>query len=98
MLQNHPHTKVEMRSNNMSRPKASHPHYEIQFFFLLLCFFICHFAPSNAQHQNQTVGFGYAIRSVKIDHSGKSLTASLSLIHSSSFCGPDIQNLTLTAR
>ena len=36
MLQNHRHTKltkVEMRRNNMNRPKASHPHYEFQLFF-----------------------------------------------------------------
>uniref|UniRef100_A0A2N9EVP3 Glycoside hydrolase family 31 TIM barrel domain-containing protein n=1 Tax=Fagus sylvatica TaxID=28930 RepID=A0A2N9EVP3_FAGSY len=84
-----------MKRNNMTRPNASHPPHEIWLF--LLCFFLCHFAPSNAQDQNQTVGFGYVIGSVNVDPTGKSLTAALSLINSSSVFGPDIQNLTLTA-
>ena len=80
----------------MTRPNASHPPHEIWPF--LLCFSLRHFAPSNAQDQNQTVGFGYVIGSVNVDPTGKSLTAALSLINSSSVFGPDIQNLTLTAR
>ncbi|XP_015883144.3 alpha-glucosidase [Ziziphus jujuba] len=43
-----------------------------------------------------TVGFGYSVRSVGLDSSGKFLTANLQLIKASTILGPDIHSLTLT--
>ncbi|KAM3338800.1 alpha-glucosidase isoform X1 [Capsicum galapagoense] len=46
---------------------------------------------------SEPIGYGYIVRSVGVDSSGRTLTASLQLIKGSSVYGPDIQNLSLTA-
>ncbi|KAH7836406.1 hypothetical protein Vadar_000845 [Vaccinium darrowii] len=45
----------------------------------------------------EPIGYGYVIRSVAVDDSGKSLTANLQLIKKTNVYGPDIQQLSLTA-
>ncbi|PHT80981.1 Alpha-glucosidase [Capsicum annuum] len=47
---------------------------------------------------SEPTGYGYIVRSVGVDSSGRILTAHLQLIKSSSVFGPDIQNLSLNAR
>ncbi|KAK6790908.1 hypothetical protein RDI58_009989 [Solanum bulbocastanum] len=47
--------------------------------------------------KSEQVGYGYIVRSVGVDSSGKALTAHLQPIKSSSVFGTDIQNLTLIA-
>ncbi|KAF3642646.1 Alpha-glucosidase [Capsicum annuum] len=46
---------------------------------------------------SEPTGYGYIVRSVGVDSSGRTLTAHLQLIKRSSVFGPDIQNLSLTA-
>ncbi|KAH7836674.1 hypothetical protein Vadar_004204 [Vaccinium darrowii] len=46
----------------------------------------------------EPIGYGYVIRSVAVDDSGKLLTANLQLIRNTSVYGPDIHHLRLTAR
>ncbi|PHT54235.1 Alpha-glucosidase [Capsicum baccatum] len=46
---------------------------------------------------SEPIGYGYIVRSVGVDSSGRTLTAHLQLIKRSSDFGPDIQNLNLTA-
>ncbi|XP_073299942.1 alpha-glucosidase [Primulina huaijiensis] len=71
------------------------------FRFLLLawtCGWILNTAISSEQNGEQVIGYGYRVGSVtNDDSSGKSLTAQLQLINSTSVFGPDIQILSLTA-
>ncbi|KAM3235042.1 hypothetical protein P3L10_015078 [Capsicum annuum] len=46
---------------------------------------------------SEPIGYGYIVRSVGVDSSGRTLTASLQLIKGSPVYGPDIQILSLTA-
>ncbi|KAK1284273.1 hypothetical protein QJS10_CPB21g00989 [Acorus calamus] len=66
------------------------PH--LLFAFLLLLFISYSYAVLE-----EAVGYGYRLRSVTIDPSGRSLTADLKLIRNSSIYGPDIQNLVFKA-
>ncbi|KAG8385162.1 hypothetical protein BUALT_Bualt03G0013100 [Buddleja alternifolia] len=47
--------------------------------------------------EDEIIGYGYSLRSVSADPSGKSLTAYLHLIKHSSVYGPDIPQLSFTA-
>lgn len=70
------------------------------FRFLLLiltCAWISNPVTSSQQKDEQVIGYGYRVESVTNDLSGKSLTAQLRLINSTSIFGPDIQILSLTA-
>ncbi|KAL2474144.1 Glycosyl hydrolase family 31 protein [Forsythia ovata] len=64
--------------------------YTLIFSFLIL-------TKSNALNEEETVGYGYSIRSSTVDSPGKILTAYLQLIRNSSVFGSDIQLLCLTA-
>ncbi|KAI3958952.1 hypothetical protein MKX01_023628 [Papaver californicum] len=61
-------------------------------FFTSLLFFF-----SSTTNADDPIGYGYKLRSVEVDASGKSLTAVLDVLQNSSMYGPDIQNLQLTA-
>nr|CAD1832058.1 unnamed protein product [Ananas comosus var. bracteatus] len=66
---------------------------------LLLIFFFYSFSAIQSDSKtNQIAGYGYDLRSISVDPSGKSLTAELRLIRESSVYGPDIPNLNLFAR
>ncbi|PHU17068.1 Alpha-glucosidase [Capsicum chinense] len=52
---------------------------------------------SSLTTNSEPTGYGYIVRSVGVDSSGRTLTAHLQLIKRSSVFGPDIQNLSLTA-
>ncbi|XP_062096757.1 alpha-glucosidase [Humulus lupulus] len=71
-------------------------HNQIHHFLLLLLHFSTCFLSSTAQ-ETAVVGYGYKIKSISSEYSGKLLTASLQLIKNSSTYGSDIQSLTLTA-
>ncbi|KAG6642571.1 hypothetical protein I3843_09G145000 [Carya illinoinensis] len=64
-----------------------------------LLFFLCFLVPPlSAEKEKETpLGYGYTVRSVTVDPSGKSLNAHLHLIKSSSVFGPDIKNLNFIA-
>ncbi|KAB1222967.1 Alpha-glucosidase [Morella rubra] len=79
------------RNTNIRFPQ---PHPLLFFVFI----FICCSAPSNGEVKEAAVGHGYTIGSVVVDPSGKSLTAGLLLVKSSSVFGPDIPNLSFIAR
>lgn len=67
--------------------------------FLLPYFFLALLVLStNGEAEEEAVGYGYTVRSIAADPSGKWLTANLQLIKSSSVYGPDIQSLVLLAR
>lgn len=69
--------------------------------FFLSCFFrLASSLPSAGAGDggDSAVGYGYRIRSVDVDPTGKSLTADLDLIRKSSVYGPDVQRLSLQAR
>ncbi|KAF9589842.1 hypothetical protein IFM89_028777 [Coptis chinensis] len=74
------------------RTKGYH-HLIIVFYSLLSLFFTL-----SSGEGEEVIGYGYQVRSVTNDPSGKSLTAILGVTNSSSVYGPDIQNLTLVAR
>ncbi|CAL9116267.1 unnamed protein product [Musa acuminata var. zebrina] len=67
------------------------------FFLLLLHLCLLLGFGSPAASQEQQVGYGYNLRSVGVAPSGKTLTAELGLIRSTSVYGPDIQNISLFA-
>ncbi|CAD5183007.1 unnamed protein product [Musa acuminata subsp. malaccensis] len=69
------------------------------FLLLLLVLHLCLLLGfgSPAASQEQQVGYGYDLRSVGVAPSGKTLTAELGLIRSTSVYGPDIQNISLFA-
>ncbi|KAF3685326.1 Alpha-glucosidase [Capsicum annuum] len=52
---------------------------------------------STLKTNSEPIGYGYIVRSVGVDSSGRTLTASLQLIKGSPVYGPDIQILSLTA-
>ncbi|MCL7033697.1 hypothetical protein MKW94_002849, partial [Papaver nudicaule] len=52
---------------------------------------------SSTTNADDPIGYGYKLRSVKVDASGKSLVAVLDILQNSSMYGPDIQNLELQA-
>ena len=69
--------------------------------FLFTCFFrLTASLPFAAgeQRENSAVGYGYRVRSGRVDPTGKSLTADLDLIEKSSVYGPDIERLSIQAR
>ncbi|RWW52476.1 hypothetical protein BHE74_00041100 [Ensete ventricosum] len=69
------------------------------FFLLLLQLsLLLGFGSPAASKDQQVVGYGYDLRSVGVAPSGKTLTAELGLIRSTSVYGPDIQNISLFAR
>ncbi|XP_030480036.1 alpha-glucosidase [Cannabis sativa] len=74
-------------------------HNQIHHFLLLILLF--HFSTtcslSSTAQETAVVGYGYKIKSIHSQYSGKLLTANLQLIKNSSTYGPDIQSLTLTA-
>ncbi|XP_034698722.1 alpha-glucosidase-like isoform X2 [Vitis riparia] len=76
------------------RPQPPLHLHHLLFAFLFCCSFsvLCF---SNAK--NEPVGYGYRVRSVSFDPSGKSLTAHLDLIKTSPVFGPDVWNLNLVA-
>ncbi|RZC44528.1 hypothetical protein C5167_037474 [Papaver somniferum] len=61
-------------------------------FFTSVLFFF-----SSPTIADDPIGYGYKLRSVKVDASGKSLTVILDVLQNSSMYGPDIPNLQLTA-
>ncbi|XP_023001112.1 alpha-glucosidase [Cucurbita maxima] len=68
--------------------------------FLFSCFFrLIASLPFAAgeQRENSAVGYGYRVRSGRVDPTGKSLTADLDLIEKSSVYGPDVERLSLQA-
>ncbi|KAL3522922.1 hypothetical protein ACH5RR_015756 [Cinchona calisaya] len=65
--------------------------------YVLLLVFNLHTTLSPAQENQESVGYGYAIKSVGTDSAGKSMIAHLDLIKDSSVFGPDIPSLLLTA-
>ena len=77
--------------------KTPHPLADQLLFAFLFCYGFSVFCFSNAKNEDP-VGYGYRVRSVSFDPSGRSLTAHLLLIQTSSVFGPDIQNLNLVAR
>ncbi|KAA8537094.1 hypothetical protein F0562_029572 [Nyssa sinensis] len=88
------------KAKPISHLRGSHD----QLLYLIFCVFTFAFAflastatPTSNGLEEEAVGYGYAIRSVTVDRSGKSLSADLQLIKKSSVFGPDIQNLNLIA-
>ncbi|URD73744.1 Alpha-glucosidase [Musa troglodytarum] len=75
-------------------PSANPP--SVFFLLLHLCLLLGFGSPTASQEQ-QVVGYGYDLRSVGVAPSGKTLTAELGLIRSTSVYGPDIQNISLFA-
>ncbi|KAF9589833.1 hypothetical protein IFM89_028768 [Coptis chinensis] len=71
-------------------PKAYH--LSLLFFFSFLCLFF-----TLSRGDEKEVGYGYKVKSITKNSSGKSLTATLGVIKNSSIYGPDIQNLNLLA-
>lgn len=55
-------------------------------------------ADEGGREEDSPIGYGYEIRSVAGNASGKLLTAYLQLIRNTSVFGPDIQSLSLIAR
>nr|XP_048330933.1 alpha-glucosidase-like [Ziziphus jujuba var. spinosa] len=51
----------------------------------------------NGSNGQDPIGFGYSVRSVVSNDTGKFLTAKLELINGTNTFGPDVQSLTLTA-
>lgn len=76
---------------NRHSDKTKQPQIQFVLYNCLLLFFTLLVFTKAEQ-----VGYGYAVRSVGVDSSGKTLTAHLQLIKNSSVFGPDIQNLILT--
>ncbi|KZV29372.1 hypothetical protein F511_15904 [Dorcoceras hygrometricum] len=84
--------KTRRRTSSITR--ADHG-----FGFLVLVFILSQAITSSLSEQSgeQLIGYGYRVGSVTNDSSGKSLTAQLQLINSTSIFGPDIEILSLTA-
>ncbi|XP_058100817.1 alpha-glucosidase-like [Magnolia sinica] len=65
-------------------------------FLILLSRSVC-FLSLLSPSSEEPVGYGYDLRSITVDPSGKSLTAHLGLINSSPVYGPDLPNLIFVA-
>ncbi|KAL0398183.1 UNVERIFIED_CONTAM: Alpha-glucosidase [Sesamum radiatum] len=80
--------------------RRSRRHYFLLLIFFqvsIFTFFDAAISLSSSSEAEAIIGYGYSVRSVSADPSGKSLTAHLQLINNSSVFGPDIQLLSLTA-
>ncbi|KAL5731561.1 alpha-glucosidase [Ranunculus cassubicifolius] len=73
------------------RPKSYHV------FIFCVIWFLCVLL-SVSSGELEVIGYGYQVKSITNDPSGKSLTADLGVISSTSTLGSDIQNLNLLAR
>ena len=50
------------------------------------------------REETEQIGYGYEVEWAEFDKNGKSITAMLKVVQSSSVYGPDIDSLCLTAR
>ncbi|KAA8537095.1 hypothetical protein F0562_029573 [Nyssa sinensis] len=94
------------RNTRKAKPISHLRESQDQLLPLIFCVFTFTFAlaflastatPTSNGLEEEAVGYGYTIRSVTVDRSGKRLSADLQLIKNSSVFGPDIQNLNLIA-
>jgi alpha-glucosidase len=84
-------------TNKMVTCLRTSPLLLLPFFFITFCVILSQTVADDIPLGTQ-IGYGYTITNVTTDPTAKSLTANLKLINSSDVYGPDIPELTLTAR